>query len=88
MSEKPQFELPQGDFNALMSMLVAQAISSLGKVPNNEGKTEVSLPTAKFFIDMLGALEEKTKGNLTDAEAETISQYCTTLRFEYAQVAK
>ena len=53
------------DFNFFITTLALQASISLGQVPNPAtNKTEEDLTQAKFLIDTLGVLQEKTKGNL------------------------
>ena len=63
--EKMAGQLPPGNFAALVSMLVTQALFALGML-NIEGQEqrEPDLNLAKYNIEMLDALEEKTKGNL------------------------
>ena len=44
-----------------------------------------SLPEAKFGIDILGMLEEKTEGRLTDQEREYLRQVLAELRMKYVK---
>ena len=60
--------LPKGDFAALVSMLVTQAFFALGMLKVEGQEKEPDLELAKYNIDMLETLEEKTKGNLTEDE--------------------
>ncbi|MDD5568762.1 MAG: DUF1844 domain-containing protein, partial [Candidatus Omnitrophica bacterium] len=46
-------------------------------------KTEEDLPQAKFIIDTLGMLQEKTKGNLDKEEAELLESLLYELRTVY-----
>ena len=56
----------------------------LGKVVHPAtGKIERNLDGARFSIDILGMLEEKTRGNLTDEEAKFLEQTLTNLRLNY-----
>jgi hypothetical protein len=48
----------------------------------------VALDLAKFNIDLLGVLEAKTKGNLTDAENQTLSRALYELRMHYVEMGK
>jgi len=43
---------------------------------------------AKHTIDMLGVLEEKTKGNLTLEERRLLENSLTELRFRYVQATQ
>ena len=47
---------------------------------------EPNLPLARHSIDMLGMLQEKTKGNLNQEEQRLIENGLTELRFRYIQV--
>ena len=82
-------ELPPAEFTTLMSMLATQAIMGLGAVPGPDGKgVMIDLEGARFAIDLLGVLEEKTKGNLSDAEADDMRQTLAELRSRYVMVTK
>jgi len=82
-------ELPPAEFTTLMSMLATQAIMGLGAVPGPEGKgVMIDLEGARFAIDLLGVLEEKTKGNLSDSEADDLKQTLAELRSRYVMVTK
>lgn len=66
-----------------------QALVQLGKAPNPmTGETSVDLPNAKYSIDLLGILQEKTKGNLTQEEDEQLSSMLRDLRMEYVNTSK
>ena len=82
-------ELPPADFKSLMGLLASQAIMGLGAYTDPQsGGVVVDLPGAKFAIDLLGVLEEKTKGNLSEEEGEEISKVLTELRSRFVQVAQ
>lgn len=71
----------------LVSMLVTQALMYMGGIPDpRTGQAMVALDYAKIYIDMLGVLEEKTKGNLTPDEEKMLSQTAHELRLEYVEV--
>jgi hypothetical protein len=46
-------------------------------------KKEEDLPQAKFIIDTLGMLQEKTKGNLTPEESKLLENMLYELRTQY-----
>jgi len=79
--------LPKGDFAALISMLVTQALFSLGVLQVEGQKKEPDLELAKYNIDMLEALEEKTGGNLTEEEKEVLENMLNQVRMAYVKVA-
>lgn len=82
--------LPKGDFAALISMLTTQALFALGllQVQGEEGqKREPDLELARYNIDILETIEEKTKGNLTQEEATVLDNTLNQLRMGYVKVA-
>jgi len=48
----------------------------------------VDLMGSRFAIDLLGVLEEKTRGNLTDDEAKDIKEVLAELRSRFVQIAQ
>ena len=87
-TERPRGPLPKGDLAALISMLTTQALFALGvlQVKGQEGR-EPDLDMARYNIDMLEALEEKTKGNLTPEEEKALRNTLSELRMGYVQIA-
>ncbi len=86
--EKQQFgQLPKGDFSTLVSMLVSQAIFSLGLLHHKDEQPQVNLELAKFNIDLLESLVEKTKGNLSDEESQMLTNSLDELRMAYVKIA-
>ncbi|MCH8194042.1 MAG: DUF1844 domain-containing protein [Planctomycetes bacterium] len=80
--------LPPADLPGLISMLATQSFFALGVVKTKEDEEpRKDLEMAKFNIDMLGVIEEKTKGNLTDQEAGILSDTLQQLRMVYVQVS-
>jgi hypothetical protein len=81
--------LPPADFTFLVSSLMFQAQMELGLLHfgDEQDRPEPNLPRAKHSIDLLGALEEKTKGNLTIEEERLLSNGLTELRFRFVQVS-
>jgi hypothetical protein len=58
----------------------------LGKMVHPaSSKIERDLDAARFSIDLLGMLEEKTKGNLGPEEARLLGQVLTTLRLNFVE---
>ena len=81
-------ELPPASFATLVHSLTAQALASLGQIPDAEGKTRIEIGLGKHFIDTLAVLEEKTKGNLTDEEVTEIKQLTSELQSRFVQIAQ
>jgi hypothetical protein len=71
-------------FLSLVMSLASNAAANLGMMPHPvTGETGVDLPTAKHWIDVLGMLERKTKGNLDAQEAQTLEHLLADLRMQY-----
>ncbi len=92
--EKPEndaeqeYQLPAGDFGALISLLATQAMFAMGLITTEKDKEpQKDLRLAKFQIDMLAMLEEKTKGNLTEQEAKFLSNTLSQLRMGFVNMA-
>jgi len=81
--------LPQGNFAALISMLMTQALFALGLLQvKGQEKKEPDLEMAKYNIDMLETLEEKTKGNLSKEEETVLANTLNELRMGYVKIAE
>ncbi|MEE9405179.1 MAG: DUF1844 domain-containing protein [Algisphaera sp.] len=81
-------QMPPATFEVLVSGFVSQALFALGAIPDPQtGKPMLSLELAKHHIDMLGVLEAKTQGNLTDEESKLLAGTMYELRERYVQVA-
>ncbi|PJB30992.1 MAG: DUF1844 domain-containing protein [Deltaproteobacteria bacterium CG_4_9_14_3_um_filter_65_9] len=67
-----------------MQTLQMGAMVGLGMLQGPDGKRPpVDLPAAKDAIDLLGILQEKTKGNLTKEEEEVLREGLYHLRMGY-----
>ena len=65
--------------------LGTQVLVLLGEIPNPEtGLVSANLSAAKQTIDILGMLEEKTKGNLDEQEATLFTEVLSSLRLAFA----
>lgn len=82
---------PPASFEFLIASLIMQAQVQLGMfaMPGSEDEeTKPNLPWAKHSIDLLGLIEEKTKGNLTLEEKRLLENSLTELRFRYLQATR
>lgn len=85
----PDAQLPPVDFSTLVLSLGSSVVYHLGEMPHPDtGKAEPNLPLAKQTIDLLGLLQEKTKGNLTDEEASLLASLLYELRVKYVQAVR
>ena len=84
-----QAALPPADFKGLIGVLASQAIMGLGAMPDPQGRgVMIDLDGAKFAIDLLSVVEEKTKGNLSADEDQELAAVLGELRARFVQVTK
>ncbi len=77
-------ELPQARFDLFVSGLAMEALIALGDMPHPATRKQAAnLPQAKYLIDLLGVLEEKTKGNLAVDEEKLLKDALYQLRMRY-----
>jgi hypothetical protein len=88
-SSKPGQTLPPADFKGLVGVLASQAVMGLGAMPDPQGRgVMIDLDGAKFAIDLLAVIEEKTKGNLDEDEAKELTGVVTELRARFVQITQ
>src|ERR1041385_8255940 len=76
-------------FIEFVMMHAQNAALFLGQIPNPKtGEGEVNLELAKMFIDQLGMIQEKTRGNLTSEEATVLRNALANLKMVYVDVAQ
>lgn len=81
--------MPEIDFATFILSLSHSALVNLGEAPDPDTQQiAVSLPIAKQNIDLLGLLEDKTKGNLTGDEERLLAQVLFDLRMRYVEKSK
>lgn len=79
----------EASFVQFLSGMAAQALMHLGAISNPlTNQTTVDLPNAKYSIDLLAILEEKTKGNLTEEESRYLAAALHELRLRYVDVTQ
>lgn len=84
--ELPDAENPAGFANFIMT-IASNAASSLGMMEHPvTHKREVDLELAKHWIDILGMLERKTKGNLAPQEEKILESLLADLRMQYVSL--
>lgn len=82
-----QLPLPEASLTTLVTMLATQATIALGAGPNPmTGKVEVNLAEARYLIDLLQVLEEKTRGNCTPQETTMFARLLDDLRLAFVSV--
>jgi hypothetical protein len=87
--EETRGPLPPASFAFLVLSLRAQAEMQLGLMRFNEDdKEEPNLQLARHSIDLMGMLQDKTKGNLELDERRLLENSLTELRFRFVQVSE
>lgn len=77
------------DFSTHVLSLASTALIALGKMPGPDGETHpLDLETARHLIDVLGMLEQKTRGNLDEAEQKLLASLTYDLRVAYVDAQK
>jgi hypothetical protein len=88
-TQKDLPRIPEASFSLFASSLVTQALISLGEVENPFSKTKNhNLDQAKFTIDTLQIIKDKTSGNLTDDETKLMETALYDLRMRYVEKSK
>ncbi len=76
----------QPSLEHLVSLLASQGLMYMGQIPDQSGRGVVALDIAKMQIDLLGVLEEKTRGNLTEDETTLLKGTLAELRAIFVEV--
>ncbi len=76
-------------FASFLSSLAAQAAMYLGLEPDPmTGARRANPEQARYLIDVIGMLEEKTRGNLTPEEDRTLKLVLHELRLAFVEVTQ
>ena len=74
-------------FASFMVSIASNAASSLGMMEHPvTGKREVDLELGKHWIDVLGMLQQKTRGNLLAQEQQILEGLLADLRMQYVSL--
>jgi hypothetical protein len=89
VKNQKDFLPPEPDFNFFISTLSLQASIFLGLIPNpGTDKKEENFPQAKFIIDTIAMLKDKTKGNLSTEEDSLLENVLYELRMQYISISE
>jgi len=80
-------EMPPANFPTLVQSLLTQILFYLGDLTSRGAEPNINLDMAKHQIDILGILEEKTRGNLTPEEQQLLDTALYETRMRYVSVA-
>ena len=85
-TEKDPPQIPEATFGLFIYGLMMEAMIALGEVEHPiTKKKELSSHHAKFIIDTLGMLQQKTAGRLDADEQKLLDEVLTALRFRFVQ---
>jgi hypothetical protein len=79
----------RADLSALCMMLYSEALLHLGQVPDpGSGQARVDLDQARFTIDLLDVIQQKTQGNRTAEESAILEEMLAALRLGFVRLSR
>ena len=79
---------PHPMFGGLVESLASQALLYMGAMRDPMGQVHQDLQQAQTMIEMLGMIEEKTKGNLAKEESEMLKQVLDEVRMHFVRITQ
>ena len=80
---------PHPMFGGLVESLASQALLYMGAMRDPmTGQVHQDLQQAQTMIEMLGMIEEKTKGNLAKDEADMLKQVLDEVRMHFVRITE
>ncbi len=77
----------EASFTILIMSIGSSALMAMGLTPDPQsGKTEVDKDMARFNIDLLSLVKEKTKNNLDQEEKNFLDQMLADLQSKFLQL--
>lgn len=77
----------EANFSMLIMSIASSAAMSMGLAPHpSTGETEKDREMARFNIDLLVMLEDKTKNNLTEEEKRFLQGLLADLQMKFLQM--
>lgn len=74
-------EVPAASFTNFLGGLAGQALMQFGEIPNPmTGERSANLPYARYTVQLLEVLEQKTRGNRTPEEEHYLTAMLADLR--------
>jgi hypothetical protein len=76
------------DFLQLVGKLYQEGLAFMGLYDDPQtGQSMANFPVASWHIDILGVLEQKTKGNLTEEEAKLLKEAVANLKLTFVRAS-
>ena len=89
VDELETVEFPEASFDMLLMQHHTQAMLAMGMIPDPAtGQVIKNKSAAKFHIDMLGIIQERTKDNLNQGEEDALNGVLHNLRMMFVEVNK
>ena len=89
IDELENVDFPEASFDMLLMQHHTQAMLAMGMIPDPaSGQVIKNKSAAKFHIDMLGIIQERTKGNLNQGEEEALNGVLHNLRMMFVEINK
>ncbi len=86
-AEAERSPFPEGPFFEVVQYVVLRASQCLGEIPFDEtGEKRVLPREAKGYIDLLSALHERTRGDLSKEAASALDNVLSDLRMRYLEL--
>lgn len=76
----------EASFSMLTMSIASSALMAMGLAPDPEGKTHIDKNMARFNIDLLTMLKEKTKNNLNADDQNFLDHVTQDLQQKYIQL--
>jgi hypothetical protein len=87
--DNPIEDADPASFVNFLSTLATNAAAALGAVPHPvTGQRSVDLETGKYWLDVIGMIKEKTKGNLHSQESHLLEGLLADLRMQYVTMVR
>jgi hypothetical protein len=81
-------QMPPASLELLVTSLATEALVALGQVPHPAtGKVEPQRNLAKYLIDTLDMLKQKTAGNLSQSEHQVLDSVLHQLQLVFVETA-
>ena len=79
--------MPEASFGTLVNSLVTQVLLYLGDLTPRGAEPQVNLDMARFNVDLLSVIEQKTKNNLSADEQRLLDNALYETRMRFVSVA-
>ncbi len=81
---------PPIDFISFVASMATNALAALGALPEGSGKglPQKNPELAREYIDILGMLQQKTKGNLSSEEDRALTQILSEVRVRFVDAVE